>query len=180
MTQETGPSSGADDATLDTLAVPVLVWMPDGGVTFVNEAWCGVTGTTRTQNLGDGWLGAVHPQDRDTVSHVLARPGTSVLAYRLHRDGLAVPVLDTARAIARADGSIAAVVHTVVPRDMSAPQGQSVGRWAHELRGPLNAILGWADLLAAGEADPAILQKGLQVIASNARRQAAIIKRMAE
>ncbi len=180
MSQDTDPSSWTDEATLDMLAVPVLAWAPDGGVTFVNEAWCSVTGTTRTQNLGHGWLGAVHPDDRDTVSHVLARTGTSVLTYRLHRDGLDIPVLDTARTIARGDGSIAAVVHTIVPRDMSTPQGQPVGRWAHELRGPLNAILGWADLLAAGESDPAILQRGLQVIAANARQQAAIIKRMAE
>ena len=53
-----------------------------------------------------------------------------------------------------------------------------MGRWAHDLRGPLNAILGWSDLLAAGENDPEVVRRGLQAIASNARQQAQVIKRM--
>ena len=55
-----------------------------------------------------------------------------------------------------------------------------LSQWAHELRGPLNAILGWSDLLSAGEMTPDVLERGLKAIATNARQQALIIKRMTE
>jgi signal transduction histidine kinase len=55
-----------------------------------------------------------------------------------------------------------------------------MAKWAHDLRGPLNAILGWSDLLSTGDAAADVLERGLKAIASNARQQALIIKRMTE
>lgn len=55
---------------------------------------------------------------------------------------------------------------------------RDISTWAHELRGPLNAILGWSDLLSTGGSPEDVLHKGLTAIASNARRLAAIIKQM--
>jgi signal transduction histidine kinase len=63
---------------------------------------------------------------------------------------------------------------------MGGSSAQSMSKWAHELRGPLNAILGWSDLLGGGENDAEVMQRGLKAIASNARQQAQIIKRMSD
>jgi PAS domain S-box-containing protein len=46
---------------------------------------------------------------------------------------------------------------------------------SHDLRAPLNAILGWATLLRSGVRDEAMLSRGLDAIARNAEKQAALI-----
>src|SRR5262249_5081643 len=46
---------------------------------------------------------------------------------------------------------------------------------SHELRTPLNAILGWTQLMARNRRDPALLDRGLDVVARNTRVQAQLI-----
>ena len=40
---------------------------------------------------------------------------------------------------------------------------------AHELRAPLNAMLGWSELLLRGELEPGQTRRGLEAIARNVR-----------
>jgi signal transduction histidine kinase/ActR/RegA family two-component response regulator len=47
---------------------------------------------------------------------------------------------------------------------------------SHELRTPLTAVLGWATLVRARQADPAYVAKGLDTIERNARAQAQLIE----
>lgn len=47
--------------------VGVFVSDPDRGCTFVNERWCELAGLTPEQALGDGWMVALHPEDRERV-----------------------------------------------------------------------------------------------------------------
>ncbi len=37
---------------------------PDGATTYVNPTWCAISGVAADQALGDGWLAAVHPDDK--------------------------------------------------------------------------------------------------------------------
>jgi len=46
---------------------------------------------------------------------------------------------------------------------------------SHELRGPLNPILGWVQILQKGGVDEKTLRQGLEVIERNARRQTQLI-----
>ena len=46
---------------------------------------------------------------------------------------------------------------------------------SHELRTPLNAILGWTDLVMKGRSDPALVERGLGIIARNTRLQSQLI-----
>ena len=46
---------------------------------------------------------------------------------------------------------------------------------SHELRSPLNAILGWTELLKRPGQDPALLAQGIEVIARNTRLQTKLI-----
>jgi PAS domain S-box-containing protein len=39
----------------------------DGYTTYVNPRWCEISGISFVQALGDGWINAVHPDDRDLV-----------------------------------------------------------------------------------------------------------------
>jgi PAS domain S-box-containing protein len=169
--------------TLDHLASLVRLWSPEQGVVFVNRAWCDLTGTTLDENLGDGWLRTVHDADRATVLLALASaPPAAKTEYRLQTgDGRTVPVIDSWSEWTEehAPGATG-VVHTVTVREVVEPGGQPMSKWAHELRGPLNAILGWSDLLGSGDNDPEVVQRGLKAIANNARQQASIIKRMTD
>ena len=47
-------------------SAPVLVWMsgPDTLATYVNKRWLEFTGRALSRELGEGWLEAVHPDDR--------------------------------------------------------------------------------------------------------------------
>jgi PAS domain S-box-containing protein len=175
----------AGQQVLDHLLAIIRVWTPGEGVIYVNRAWRDFTGTTLEQNLGEGWLHAVLSTDRAALSAALRdRPDSGSSEYRVQAaDGRAVPVHDAATALFDdSSRTLVGLVHTVTIREPAATGdgAPSMSRWAHELRGPLNAILGWSDLLAAGENDPGIVQRGLQAIASNARQQAKIIKRMTE
>jgi len=168
---------------LDQLVALVRVWTPAEGVVYVNRAWRDLTGTTLEENLGEGWLRAIHAEDRAGVLVAFASSGGATHAdYRLTTpDGQAVAVRDTPSPWSEDDASgIVEVVHTVTTRDAGLHSVQTMSKWAHELRGPLNAILGWSDLLGTGENDSDVMRRGLTAIANNARQQAQIIKRMSE
>ena len=171
--------------TLDHLAALVRIWTPDAGVVYVNRPWRELTGTTLEENAGDGWLRCVHDDDRETLRAAFAidTERQSPADYRLtDRDGQAVVVRDSPMPWTD-DGSraVMGVVHTISVRTIAdAAPAKTMSKWAHELRGPLNAILGWADLLSAGDSAPEVVQRGLRAISTNARQQAQIIKRMTE
>ena len=168
--------------TLDHLLALVRVWTPADGVVYANRPWRDLTGTTLEDNIGDGWLRFVHDDDRAAVATVQPSALAGLASeYRLRAsDGRAVHVRDTAAPwIDEASHEGIGLVHTITLQASRAqPDSETMSRWAHELRGPLNAILGWSDLLASGETDPEVVRRGLQAIASNARQQAQVIKRM--
>ena len=71
---------------------PALLWMSDldGGSALLNSRWLAFTGLTPEQARGDGWLTAVHPDDRGprlAVQREAARRRQPFEAeYRLRRD----------------------------------------------------------------------------------------------
>jgi PAS domain S-box-containing protein len=71
--------------------VPMLLWAarPDGTCVFRNRAWLDFCGRALEAELGDGWLDAVHPEDRARVrsswSAVVPGAETFHIEYRLRR-----------------------------------------------------------------------------------------------
>ena len=53
---------------------PVMIWMtnPDGSCTYLNKQWQDFTGQIDETGLGEGWLDAVHPEDRARVARDFA------------------------------------------------------------------------------------------------------------
>lgn len=194
MSLPTTTSAGLLFEAFDLVAPPVRVWTPSEGALYVNPAWLALTGTTRADNDRDGWLALVHEDDRPAVLDALKRQAQATadfsLRYRLRgKDGDFRRVEDTARPwVESATRRVRGLVHTCQtpsadsPETGAAPAGgrPAFSQWAHDLRGPLNAILGWSDLLSTGQSDPEVLSRGLQSIAKNAREQAAIIRRLTE
>ncbi len=82
---------------------PVGIFRTDenGATTYVNPAWCRLSGLSVEEALGDGWLSAVHPDDREVLirgwREASGRARASFSDYRLVRaDGTVVWVMGQA------------------------------------------------------------------------------------
>jgi PAS domain S-box-containing protein len=108
-------------ARFKTLAesLPQMIWtcLRDGNTDYLSRQWLDYTGRSEAQQLGQGWLEQVHPDDRVKVqmewSRVVASGDTFDLSFRVRRfDGVyrwfktrAVPLRDPAGRILKWFGS---------------------------------------------------------------------------
>jgi len=99
---------------------PVGIFRTDekGATTYVNPRWCRLSGLSVDEALGDGWLSAVHPDDRKGLiegwreSSRLARESFS--DYRLVRaDGTVVCVMGQAIPETNAENEVVGYVGTI-------------------------------------------------------------------
>jgi PAS domain S-box-containing protein len=151
---------------------------------------------------------AVHPDDKARVEAALAAglaDGLYECEYRVARpSGAAVWITERGQVLRRVDGKVVTLVG--VSRDVSAQRraeqererllvrerqardeaerqsrfkDEFLATLSHELRTPINAILGWLSILSRGEAvrDPA---KAIAVIQRNAQMQAKLIEDLLE
>jgi PAS domain S-box-containing protein len=95
-------------------SAPVLLWMSgtDTLYTFFNQSWLDFTGRTLEQELGNGWLEGVHPEDLqhciETYQSAFSCRQSFQMEYRLKRsDGEYRRLLDTGRPRYTPSGSFA-------------------------------------------------------------------------
>jgi len=91
---------------------------PRGATTYVNRRWTEISGLAAEEALGDGWLRAVHPEDRARLAggwQVASRDGEASRAdYRFLRpDGSVAWVIGQAAAFRDASGEVAGYVGTI-------------------------------------------------------------------
>jgi PAS domain S-box-containing protein len=100
---------------------PVMVWMTDasGACTFLSQSWYAFTGQSQSSGLGEGWIEALHPDDRLAVledylaSGSLGEPLRA--EYRLRRhDGEYRWVLDASAPRFAADGTFLGSIGSVM------------------------------------------------------------------
>ena len=90
---------------------------PTGHCTYVNRTFELITGLTREEALGDAWLRAVHPQDRDVLKNALGHMARTRAPYQdtlrcVHPDGMIVWISFKIAAMV-VDGKIYGYVGTV-------------------------------------------------------------------
>lgn len=133
--------------------VPVGIFLTDDNAqcTYVNPAWCDLTGLSPEESLGAGWARAIHPDDRDRVraeweaSVVDARPFHC--EYRFQRpDGSMVFVVGRAQRSHDAEGGediyIGSVTDISDRKRAEEVRNDLISVVSHELRGPLAAVHG--------------------------------------
>ncbi|WP_421933552.1 PAS domain S-box protein [Phenylobacterium sp.] len=98
-------------ALVDSL--PQLLWSsrPDGAFDYLSPQWVDFTGAPAADHMGDGWLRAIHPEDRDDLAAAWAQAVRGGLPFdvehRIRRhDGVWRWFNGRASAIREEDGSI--------------------------------------------------------------------------
>jgi PAS domain S-box-containing protein len=173
-----------------------------------NEAATRIFGYTAEEMVGKSITILVPPERSEEEPAILARlcAGERVDHFetvRVTKDGRRIEVSVTISPIVNRDGTI--VGASKIARDITLmkqvtrereelleseraarQEAERVGRvkdeflatLSHELRSPLSAILGWAQLLRAREVAPEDLGVGLETIERNARAQSRLIEEL--
>ena len=173
--------------------------------TYFNQSWLTFTGRTMEQELGNGWTAGIHPDDfqrcSDTYATAFDAHQPFEMDYRLRRfDGEYRWILDAGSPRFTPDGQFLGYVGSCIDisdrkrletERVELLQQEQAAREAaetanrikdeflavvsHELRSPLNPILGWSKLLRSGQLDPQKAEHALEIIERNAKMQAQLI-----
>jgi PAS domain S-box-containing protein len=191
---------------LEALPVPVLGVRPPSTVHFASRAWTEYTGHTAEQTTTILDPRVVHPDDLDALAAAWERAAAEgamlSLEFRLRRRdgayrwhvGRAVPENND-------DGRVERWIFTVTDVDdrkrqeeerarllererIAREQAESANRAkdaflatvSHELRSPLNVVLGWARLLRSGRVGAERIPQALETIERNALAQERLVE----
>ena len=105
-------------AIIDNAPVPIWISGPDGSGIFFNKAWLGFTGQAPEDGLGQGWTGAIHPDDRSALksrAEAFTMQQLFWTEFRLRRrDGLYRWMLGNAAPRFAADGSFLGYMNSCI------------------------------------------------------------------
>ncbi|TBR59682.1 hybrid sensor histidine kinase/response regulator [Westiellopsis prolifica IICB1] len=177
----------------------------NGKCEYLNQRWYEFTGQTIDQGMGSGWMEVVHPEDIQlameafTQSLNTGKPYEVELRYRCHDQtyhwflARALSKKDEQGQIVKWFGTstdindrkqLEAERNRLFQLEQAAraeaeaanlAKDEFVAMVSHDLRSPLNAILGWAKLLQSRKQDEATTIRALQTIERNALSQAKLI-----
>ena len=160
-----------------------VVWHTDPAGLFTVEQpeWEAFTGQTWEEYRGEGWLNALHPDDRATVRERWRRALETRSSYQSagrvwhapsggyrYFVGRALPLLDAGGTVREWIGTITDVDEQKrgeeALRESDRRKDEFLATLSHELRTPLTSGYGWVKLLTHA---PDMLETGLQAIDSS-------------
>lgn len=178
----------------------------EGQNEYVNQRFCDYTGLTAEQLLGSNWLSIVHPEDlemtRDrwlTAVHkgqfyqVESRFRAQDGSYRWFLNQ-GIPLKDEQGCVRQWFGTCTDIesqkqieqarLRLLEQEQIARERAENANRikdeflavLSHELRSPLNPILGWSRLLQNGKLDEARKTEALKTIERNAKLQTQLIE----
>jgi PAS domain S-box-containing protein len=183
----------------------VFMSRADGFITYVNQWGLDFTGRSLSELQGHGWMECIHPEYRNRFYEARMTSTSNVSDYGIeilfrHADGVyrwlytrALPVTNDAGEIEYWIGVAIDITdrkqteaerEQLLAREKAARESaESANRIkdeflavvSHELRSPLNPILGWSKLLRSRQLDEEKTDRALEVIERNAQMQAQLI-----
>ena len=141
-----------------TTAVPTGLWMSDenGRMTYYNQTWLDWTGGSLEENLGNGWLRAVHPEDRQKVEERFLSNISDQSSYEVefmlnHSDGNVHWCVASGQPQYRSDGIFSGYIGVCIDiTDQKLLQQQKddfIGIASHELKTPVTSIKAYTQVL---------------------------------
>lgn len=133
----------------------------EGFTTYVNPAWCQIAGVSFEDALGNGWLKAVHPEDKEKLSInwqvSTRRQAASTADYRfMHLDGSVIWVIGQAVPEIDSNNRLIGYVGTITDITDHIRDQQIILRSNNDLIAAYEATLeGWSHALEIREHDTA-------------------------
>jgi two-component system, sensor histidine kinase len=180
--------------------LPEIVWRTDarGFADYFSPRWCEVTGMNLEESLGFGWMEAIHPQDKANDHKLWQAALENVHSFHSeHRlrtaDGSyrwclcrAAPVKDVqGRVVAWTGMTIDVSGLKALTEKYKAAQeaaemaslskSRFLANMGHQIRTPLNVMLGFNNLLRQPALSREDLQKSIEVIDRNGSELSTII-----
>jgi PAS domain S-box-containing protein len=192
-------------AAADRAPILIRISQPDRGTVWLNRAWLDFRGRPSEEERGSGWHEGVHPDDLDRVLAMLSASFEAReeyrTEYRLRRaDGtwrwvlsVGVPRVDARGEyqdhlgfcfdiddrkqleIEREELLRATEMAREAAEIATRSKDEFLAKVSHELRNPLNGILGWSQILAAPETSEEELRRGVALIDTSARTLARLV-----
>ncbi|QIR37434.1 PAS domain-containing protein [Tolypothrix sp. PCC 7910] len=189
----------------DTMPQMFWITKPDGYHEYFNQRWYDYTGKTLEQTNGEGWQTVLHPDDVQRTSEVwqdsLRTGKTYEIEYRFLRAdgeyrwhlGRAFPLRNQEGQIINWFGSCTDIhdQKLAIEERAQALERERAARLelekasrmkddflaivSHELRSPLNPILGWSTLLLNRQLNAQKTTQALEIIQRNAKLQTRLI-----
>ncbi|MBD2501799.1 hybrid sensor histidine kinase/response regulator [Anabaena azotica] len=177
-----------------------------GECEYVNQRWCSYTGLTLEQALGSGWQQVMYPDDIPAIQQAWMQAMKTGQTYELElrcrkHDGSyrwhlarGVPITDDQGQILRWFGTSTDIHdrkqleaerdHLLQLEQVARAEAEAANRTkdefvamvSHDLRSPLNSILGWSQLLRSRQFDEATFTRALETIERNAQSQAKLLE----
>ena len=179
---------------------------PQGECEYISQRWVEYTGKAIEEAINFGWLTVLHPEDAESVTHIWQRSlrrgelYSSEMRYR-RSDGIyrwflvqALPIKNEQGEIIQWFGTstdiherkqLEAITNELLVREQTArteaetankAKDEFVAMVSHDLRSPLNSILGWAKLLRTRNFDQTATTRALETIERNAKSQAKLLE----
>jgi PAS domain S-box-containing protein len=178
----------------------------EGEYEYVNQQWCEFTGQTMEQALGLGWRQVIHPDDLPSAIHSgmkALETGEAMNTEMRYRkfDGSYCWHLARGLPIKNDQGQVIKWFGTSTDIDQhkqleaerdrllqleqaartaaetaNQTKDEFVAMVSHDLRSPLNAILGWAKLLRTRELPQDTVDRALETIERNAQSQSKLLE----
>jgi PAS domain S-box-containing protein len=183
-------------------SMPQIVWVTDGDgkLLYLNDRWYEFSGLTLEETAArEGLMSVVHGDDSERMlkqweTALATRRAFEVEVRMRARDGFYEWFLVRSQPFIDDDGSVVSWFGTSTDITRQKVGEESVRQHleeaeaairlkdaflatlSHELRTPMNAMMGWIDMLRRGILPPDRAQRGLDVIYKSARQQEALIE----
>ena len=177
--------------------VGIFKTTPDGDTTYVNPKWSELSGLSLEEAAGNNWLSAVHPDDREKVirgwQSNLSVKTPSTAEYRfVHKNGKIVWVFGNAVPEWINDeinGYIGTItdISTIKQYEIELLQAKDkaeesdklktafLHNISHEVRTPMNAIIGFSDLITDPDLSPDVRNEFIETITRSSNQLLSII-----